>query len=372
MRLLDRYLLRELLIPFGYCLCGFLIFWDSFDLLYELANFQQRKLTAVEVLTYYGIKTPEILITILPISFLLALLYTLTHLARHHEITAIRAAGVGLFRLALPYLLVGFLLSLGVFAMNELWVPQSVDAADNLLARHQAGKARSGPREIEENVTFYNSGERRYWHIETYNVTTGEMIRPKVVWLHPDGSREDIIALGASYIDGVWIFTNLHTVVYSGTPGTVPTQRPWDTLAMAVFKETPEQIRSEIKIAKLTNPKAQRRAQLSIREVLEYRRLHPGDRSRAALIDTKLHGRLAAPWTSFVVVLIALPFGAASGRRNVLAGVASSIFICFAYFVLQQAALALGTGGRVLPWVAAWAPNAFFGITGFILTLRVR
>ena len=31
MRLLDRYLLRELLVPFGYCLSGFIIFWISFD-----------------------------------------------------------------------------------------------------------------------------------------------------------------------------------------------------------------------------------------------------------------------------------------------------------------------------------------------------
>ena len=32
MRLLDRYLLRELLVPFGYCLGGFLIFWTAFDI----------------------------------------------------------------------------------------------------------------------------------------------------------------------------------------------------------------------------------------------------------------------------------------------------------------------------------------------------
>jgi lipopolysaccharide export LptBFGC system permease protein LptF len=73
-----------------------------------------------------------------------------------------------------------------------------------------------------------------------------------------------------------------------------------------------------------------------------------------------------------VVVLIALPFGAGTGRRNVAVGVASSILICFVYFVLQQLALALGTGGYVTPWVAAWAPNAFFAIGGLFLTWRIR
>ena len=49
MRLLDRYLLRELLVPLGYCLGGFLIFWISFDLLTELSGFQEQNLTAADV-----------------------------------------------------------------------------------------------------------------------------------------------------------------------------------------------------------------------------------------------------------------------------------------------------------------------------------
>jgi lipopolysaccharide export system permease protein len=114
-----------------------------------------------------------------------------------------------------------------------------------------------------------------------------------------------------------------------------------------------------------------RKAQLSIKEILDYKRLHPGERNRSALLDTKLQGRLAVPWTCLVVVLIALPFGVASARRNVFAGVASSILICFAYFVLQQLSLTYGTAGTVLPWVAAWAPNAAFGLAGIIITARV-
>ncbi len=51
-----------------------------------------------------------------------------------------------------------------------------------------------------------------------------------------------------------------------------------------------------------------------------------------AMLNTQLHGRLAAPWTCLVVVFIAIPFGSLSGRRNVLVGVASSILICFVFF----------------------------------------
>src|SRR6266540_1111846 len=116
MRLLDRYLLRELLIPFGYCLIGFLIFWISFDLFAELSNFQKLKLTAGDVLAYYVIKTPELLVVVLPIPFLLDLLYSLTNHARHHELTAIRAAGVSVWRLCVPYLGIGLAATFCLFA----------------------------------------------------------------------------------------------------------------------------------------------------------------------------------------------------------------------------------------------------------------
>jgi len=85
-----------------------------------------------------------------------------------------------------------------------------------------------------------------------------------------------------------------------------------------------------------------------------------------------LQGRLAAPWTCVVVVLIAIPFGAASGRRNVFVGVASSLVICFAFFILQQVGLVYGATGRLPAWLGAWAPNLSFGLAGLILTDRVR
>jgi len=61
-----------------------------------------------------------------------------------------------------------------------------------------------------------------------------------------------------------------------------------------------------------------------------------------------------------VVVLIAIPFGSAGGRRNLFVGVASGIFIAFGFIFLQQLSLALGTGGSLPPGLAAWLPNVVF------------
>src|SRR5688572_4408672 len=102
MRLLDRYLLRELLMPFAYCLGGFLLVWISSDLFDKIGDFQEARLTALDIAEYYVVKSPELLAIVLPVALLLGLLYALTQHARHNEITAMRAAGVSLWRLALP------------------------------------------------------------------------------------------------------------------------------------------------------------------------------------------------------------------------------------------------------------------------------
>src|SRR5438034_11607688 len=103
MRLLDRFLLRELAIPLAYCLAGFLLFWISFDLFSELDDFQENHLLAKDILELYWVRLPDLLMIVLPVAFLLALLYTLASHSRHHEITAMRSAGISLWRICAPY-----------------------------------------------------------------------------------------------------------------------------------------------------------------------------------------------------------------------------------------------------------------------------
>ena len=143
---------------------------------------------------------------------------------------------------------------------------------------------------------------------------------------------------------------------------------------MPEFDETPAQIRSEIKISAYLGLEASRKSDIPLKDIFEYLQLHPTNLSPAfsSRLYTKFYGRLAAPWTCLVVVLIAIPFGAASGRRNLFFGVAGSIFICFTFFVLQSASLLLGSGGELPPWLAAWLPNMVFGATGLFLMSRVR
>jgi len=373
MRLLDRYLFRELLTPLAYCLGGLVLLGNCFSLFGELEKLQEHKLHLLDVLEYSAAMTPEFLVLVLPITLLLALLYTLTNLSRANELTAMRAAGISLTRICAPYFAVGAALSVTLFVLNEVVVPRSTDWKYRILARHVQKPGDVESKNEFRNFGFTNARGHRAWFIGEYRVATAEMFRPQVSWYAPDGSIQLLRADRAVRTNGAWTFFNAAQFAQTDSTAPLVPSLVTNVLVMPEFDETPRQIRSEIKISSYQSQKRTRSSDIPLMDILAYLHLHPNQSpADSGYLFTKFHGRIAAPWTCLVVVLIAIPFGAAPGRRNLFVGVAGSIFICFGYFVVQQVGLALGSGGYLAAWLAAWLPNFLFGALGLALMVRVR
>lgn len=371
MRLLDRYLLRELSVPLLYCLGGFLLFWVSFDLINEIEDFQKEMLKGSDIVQYYLYLLPELLVTVLPIGLLLALLYSLTNHARHNEIIAMRAAGRSLIRISIPYILVGIFMSLLLFFLNERFVTGSQEKAREVRKRRLAESL--AEREWINNVNFRNAREKRIWNIGSYNRRTTEMREPRIETILPDGTVDLIIAKTGVHTNSGWILKDIEWFRYDPKLEFERTAIPLktNTLLLSKLEEKPADINLQIKFSQLNAYAASKKSHLSLSEIAylrEHLQLNSRDR---ALLETQYHSRLAQPWTCLIVVLIALPFGALSGRKNVFVGVASSIFICFGYFIMSRFGLALGTGGFIPSWIAAWSPNIFFGTLTLWMTRRV-
>jgi lipopolysaccharide export LptBFGC system permease protein LptF len=276
---------------------------------------------------------------------------------------------------------VGLAASLALFAMNELLVPRSAAWAEQILQRYVPNPDENANRS-RQSGSYYNVHARRNWVYTAFHAKTAEMIGANVGWFLPDGSYREVTADRAVYTNGVWTF-------YSNGANVIETEQSSKTnpvirivatnvLAMPEFKETPRAIERDLRFSKYRQLDARKLNNLNIplRELWGYLRAHPTDLppDQARKWWTKFDGRLAAPCTCLVVVLIAIPFGAASGRRNLFFGVAGSIFICFGFFVVQQFSLAFGSApnGHLPAWLAAWLPNLIFAGLGLFLTARVR
>jgi lipopolysaccharide export system permease protein len=369
-RLLDRYLLRELLVPLGYCLGGFLVFYIAFDLIFQINRFLDAHLLFWDIVEYYVVTLPELLVEqVLPVSLLLALLYATTNHSRYNELTAMRAAGVSLWRLAVPYFGVGVVFGAAVFLISEFWLPSADDSARLIMERRQPVQSKRG---IATKLDFPNEATHREWNMGQFNLRTSEIQNLDLASKMPDGSDRRWQAQRAEYRDGQWILHN--ALIWNRPPGvSVATLSGSNAVVSLDLAETPEWIRSEIKFNSLRTADFAKGPVFSMREIANYLRLHPQiDAARKARLLTQWQKQLAIPFTCLAVVLIALPFGTRAGRHNVFVGVASSIFICFGYFILQRISFALGVGGSWPPLIAAWLPNIVCGGTGLFLLARAR
>jgi lipopolysaccharide export LptBFGC system permease protein LptF len=186
-----------------------------------------------------------------------------------------------------------------------------------------------------------------------------------------DHPKREIMAARGTWENGGWTFHQVRD--YKPTEG-FPEAHPitlHQTLRLEEFEETPMQIEGELKIAPLFDRRAHKRWSVSLAEIDSYRRIHPNiEPEKKTILNAQYQARLAEPLTCFIVVLIAIPFAAPSGRRNAAVGVAAGIIACLAFFMIQQFAMAVG--GQLSPHLAAWTPHALFGGISAWQISRVR
>lgn len=373
MRLHDRYFFRELLMPLGACLSAFMILWVGFSFVANSQVMREAKLHFLDSLKYVLATTPAIFVILMPFLLLFSMLWALTQLARHNEITALRAAGVSLWRICLPYFATGLAATILFFAINELLVPRCDRWSEQILSRYVEKQATDKTKTVFTKVGFTNGREQRNWEIGQYDTKDmAVVINPHVFWPATNGQWQ-LKADRGIYTNGAWTFySNVQLLLCTNKQQFVPVMYT-NELAEPDFDETPERISVAIKYGNTQGLFSSRSADLSISELWPYLQgTLELTRLDEARLETKFHARIAAPWTCLIIVLMAIPFGAQSGRRNLFYGVAGSIFVGLSYLVLQQVSLAFGMGGVLPPWLAAWLPNFIFAAIGIFLTLRVR
>lgn len=370
MKIVDRYVLREYLIPFGYCLCAFCLIYVIFDLFDRFPDFLKAEVPWTQALLFYGHFLFVVngfvpfLVMVLPIALLLSEQYTLVTLAMHNELTAMRASGLSLYRLFAPFLTVGVIASLLAVLVQEVAGPYATRWKSN-FDQEQIKKLHEV--NLIPNFYYHTGKTARDWRAASFDMNPpGRLLDVKVTQTRKDGSLvEEFMAAKAEWLDGQWWFYDLHARKYdlrgepvagSHTASPVPVDMP-------EFKETPQDFITEfLKID----------AQSSW-EMYRYLQTHPNvARETRRKREVVLHERLAMPWTCLVVVLIGMPTVMTTNRRGALKSVMLSIGGLFGFYFLQQFGYIHGVVGHIPPWLAGWLPNIVCAGVGLYLLSRIR
>lgn len=362
MKLIDKYLLKTFLAPLAYCLVAFVMVYVIYDLFDNLGDFVEGETPVSLVLQYYLILMPSVLTRIVPISLLLAALYALSSLTKNNEITAMRACGISITRLMVPFISIGLLATLLVGAVHETFGPRASYWCYNFVKEQK--KADPDAVYIKEKLAVKNQAERRIWLINQFDIRSYDMRGLELTQQRDDLSDEwKIQAKEARWLDGRWWLKDVVEQRYDAESNPLGPARFSLNREMSDLNEDPAFFLNDIKDPEF----------LSSTELVQYLETHQ-QRDPAALnrIRVDLHFRLAEPWTCLVVTLLGIPFGVQTGRRGAFLGVALSIGLFFAYYLVIHLGLSLGKNMVLLPWVAGWSPNALFMALGAGLIYRMR
>ena len=174
-RLLDRYVLQNFLQAYLYCIAAFISIWLIFDISDNISTFLDDRISLGMVVNYYLTQVPQILVILLPISLLLALLFSLGRMSRTNEIVSMLTAGVSVPRLLLPLIVMG-LLTAGVSgALNYSLAPHAEQAKKNYF-----DGVRGGVREFWGQI-FRNRADNRTWFIQRFRPDQNDLLTVQVL-----------------------------------------------------------------------------------------------------------------------------------------------------------------------------------------------
>ena len=166
MRLLDRYLLRNFLLPFTYCVVGFVSVWLVFELGNHANEFVNNGVNLGDIFRFYFGQLPSIALLILPMALLLALLYSLGRMSQSNELLSMLSAGQSLERILLPILGVGLLVTAASTLLSYSPAPRADARRELAEAQLQNDAGKIEKKTVTLGYLFRNRGDERLWYIE--------------------------------------------------------------------------------------------------------------------------------------------------------------------------------------------------------------
>ena len=191
MRLLSRYLLRQLAGPFVFALSAL----TSLMLLSQIAKkfgaLVGKGLPWAVIAEVFALSIPFIVAMTLPMAVLLAVLYAFSHLAADNEITAMRASGISVYQVLVPVLAWGVFMSALNFAFVDQVLPRSNARLRNLLI----DIGRKKPTfELREQVINEVPPSQYFLRANRIDAATGRLREVTIYDVGNDASRRIIYA----------------------------------------------------------------------------------------------------------------------------------------------------------------------------------
>ena len=358
MKIIDRYLAREMAGPFAFGVLAFVLLFVSANILFRLTELVSdlglSLWTAGELFLLW---LPGFVVLTFPLATLVAILVAFGRLSGDSELIAMHAGGISFRRLVLPVVAGGLLVSIATAALNEYVVPACNARGEDIVRAASLAAGKVGDLQVLTKET--SGGEVvRVLYADRLDVQTGEMVRPMIVWFEHNQPALVTVAERGRWQGSNWEMSNgVNYPLRAERPSSWAFER-W----VADFPTTPQQIAQQTR----------RPDEMTYRELREYIRYALGQQRPTIELELTLHHKFSIPFACLVFALVAPPLGKRSHRGSSSIGMGIAVLIGFGYYVIWHYLAVVAQQGILSPFWAAWIPNVVTGAIGLGLILKVR
>lgn len=368
--LMDRYLLRELILPFLFGMGLFSSLGIAVGALFDLVRRVSESGLRLEVaFVILLLKMPDFIAYALPISVLLAALMAYSRLSHDSELVVLRAIGVKVWRLILPAILFSLLITVATFLFKELVVPAANYQASITLERalkennnfaKQSNILYPEYRKIEQPDGEKRKVLTRIFYAEEFD---GEKMRELTILdLSNQSINQIVTSTSATWniLQNSWDFADGFSYLIA-PDGSYQNVMRFDRQKLEIPRDPLDLVKRGRDYGEMNIAQAQ--------EYLKALNL-TGNERKIRKLKVRIQEKIAFPFICLVFGLV----GASLGARLTTAGRSINFGICvltiFSYYLLAFITSNLGVAGTISPVVSAWIPNLVVLTIGGLLLVR--
>jgi lipopolysaccharide export system permease protein len=359
-KILDRYLVREIVPPFLLALVGLTFVLMMPPIMQNLAQLIAKGVPWSGILRVLITLLPQALSVTIPMALLYGILFGLGRLSADREFVALQACGVSVFRIMRPIALLA-VLATGATAYETI---VALPDANQTFRELTFGFVASGAESDIKPRVFYQNFPNRVLYARDIERTGGWRDVFLADATKPDQTTAYLASTGRLVIDRRMKTVTL--LLESGSAYTTYTSKP-DLCDVSVFDRLVLDMDAETVFPRAQIVKGDNEKTIAELRQTAARNVANGGTNYSQLYT--IQQKFSLPVACLVLALIGLALGASSRKDGKLASFALGTGVVFVYYVLLYSSRAAALAGRVPPMLAPWLVNVVLGAAGIGLVL---
>ncbi|MGA7305512.1 MAG: LptF/LptG family permease [Rhodothermales bacterium] len=356
----DRYIIRRLLLGFVTLVALLIVFFIALHYVEYMDDFFDRGATMREVfLIYYPSYIPEIVKLTSPLALFLSSIFITSRLAQELQLAALTTSGVSLYRLLVPYALVGIVVTSGMWWFNGWVVPKANQTRIDYEYRYfkdERSRLKTTDIHLQNSPSSILAAEYFDRRTDTAHLVSLQSFDG------PNRIRQRIDAREMRWADSTHVWRLIEATRRRFSPDGKE-RREFVMELDTVLNVLPRDLRRrERDVEFLTVSEAS-----SFVDALK--RSGVGDIGRPMV---EYYSKFAYPFANLILILISLPLAAVRRQGGQAVQLGIGLGIAFVYLALQKLSEPFGYAGDISPLVATLLPHVVFAIACCVLLYRVR